>query len=135
MTLGVRIAAFNQNGEVLLVRHTYLTGWYLPGGGVDLGECLQDAARRELFEECGAITDEPLQLKAVYLNNRRGTGRDHVALYQANNVAIDSTWQRPSKEIAETGFFALNALPKGITRATQQRLLELAGDGPYDSIW
>ncbi len=35
MTLGVRGAVMNDAGEVLLVEHTYMHGWHLPGGGVE----------------------------------------------------------------------------------------------------
>ena len=35
MTLGVRGVAIDADGQVLLVKHTYLHGWWLPGGGVD----------------------------------------------------------------------------------------------------
>lgn len=37
-TLGVRAVAVDTQGRVLMVRHTYLAGWWLPGGGVDRGE-------------------------------------------------------------------------------------------------
>ncbi|MES2906548.1 MAG: NUDIX domain-containing protein, partial [Pseudomonadota bacterium] len=51
-TLGVR-AVVLKGDDVLLVRHTYMDGWYLPGGGVDRGEALEKAAVRECFEEVG----------------------------------------------------------------------------------
>lgn len=34
-TLGVRAACYDGTGRIFLVRHTYLPGWYLPGGGVE----------------------------------------------------------------------------------------------------
>ncbi|MEM9842987.1 MAG: NUDIX domain-containing protein, partial [Pseudomonadota bacterium] len=37
MTLGVRAIVENAEGQVLLVRHTYTPGLYLPGGGVERG--------------------------------------------------------------------------------------------------
>ena len=37
-TLGVRAVAMDAQGRVLMVQHTYLAGWWLPGGGVDRGE-------------------------------------------------------------------------------------------------
>lgn len=40
LTLGVRAIVLNDAGELLLVKHTYLNGWYLPGGRVDKGETL-----------------------------------------------------------------------------------------------
>ena len=53
MTLGVRVLVKNNKDEVLLVRHTYVPGWHLPGGGVDRGEDVETAAGREVFEETG----------------------------------------------------------------------------------
>ena len=35
MTLGVRAAAFDEGGRVFLVRHSYVPGWHMPGGGVE----------------------------------------------------------------------------------------------------
>ena len=34
MTLGVRAVVIDDAGRVFLVRHTYVAGWHLPGGGV-----------------------------------------------------------------------------------------------------
>ena len=52
LTVGVRLMAVEE-GKVLLVRHTYLDGWYLPGGGVQAGETLEAAICREAGEEVG----------------------------------------------------------------------------------
>src|SRR5215216_6794539 len=66
MTLGVRGLVINAAGEVLLIQHSYVAGWHLPGGGVETGETLRDALARELSEEGGIVlTGEPA-LFAVY---------------------------------------------------------------------
>ena len=38
MTLGVRAACFDDEGRVFLVRHSYVKGWHMPGGGLERGE-------------------------------------------------------------------------------------------------
>ena len=81
MTLGVRSVAVDQRGRVMLVRHTYLAGWWLPGGGVDRGETTGDAAARELFEETGLRPTAPGRLVSIHSNERFFRG-DHVLVYR-----------------------------------------------------
>ena len=44
---------FNERGEVLLQRRSDNDWWSLPGGGVDIGESIEQCVIREVFEETG----------------------------------------------------------------------------------
>ena len=49
-TLGVRALIVDGTGRVFLVKHSYIDGWHLPGGGVETGETMLAALARELAE-------------------------------------------------------------------------------------
>ncbi len=133
MTLGVRGLILDAERRVLLVRHTYVGGYYLPGGGVEPGETLEEALARELREEGNIIVDEPPALHGVYLN-RSASRRDHVALFVVRRFRQTAPYA-PNREIAEARFFSLADLPEGATRATRARLSEILQDGPPSPYW
>jgi ADP-ribose pyrophosphatase YjhB (NUDIX family) len=132
MTLGVRGVALDDQGRVLLVRHTYVEGWFLPGGGVESGETAVHALTREMAEEAGVeLTAAPTLLG--FYSNAAVFRNDHVLLYRIN------AW-RPCPptsegEIAERGFFPVDALPEGVSNATRARLQELFAGGPPSEYW
>ena len=129
MTLGVRCIVLD--GEtVFLVRHTYIAGWYLPGGAVDRGESAEAAVVRELREEGGILSLERPILHGFYHNGR---GRDHVACYVVRRFERAS--RKPDWEIAESGFFPANSLPDGTSPATRARLAELLEGMPTSADW
>lgn len=133
VTFGVRAAVLSPKGEVFLIRHTYVPGWQLPGGGVEVGETVHEALARELSEEaCIVPMGEPV-LHGLYFN-RRISRRDHVALYVVRDFRVESVKQ-PDREIAEAGFFPLDGLPDGVTPATRRRLEEIAKGLPPAADW
>ena len=132
MTLGVRVVATDGEGRVMLVRHTYLHGWWLPGGGVDRGETTQDAAVRELHEETGLKATVPPRLISVHSNERFFKG-DHVLVYGVDAYEIG---ERTSHgEIAEIGWFRPDALPEDAHRSTRDRLGEIFGGVKVSPQW
>ncbi|MCB5201310.1 NUDIX domain-containing protein [Neorhizobium sp. T786] len=132
MTLGVRAACFDREGRIFLVRHTYVPGWYMPGGGVERHETALQALEKELREEGNLVMTAKPSLFHVYYN-RRVSKRDHVLFYR---VEVEQTApRRPDREIAESGFFALDALPADTTTATLNRVRELKGETPPSDLW
>jgi ADP-ribose pyrophosphatase YjhB (NUDIX family) len=133
MTLGVRALVLDGENRVLLVRHGYVPGWHLPGGGVDPGETCREALERELAEETNiALAGEP-QLFGVFFN-RQASRRDHVALYVVREFRQGPP-RAPDWEIRESGFFNLDALPEGATPATRRRLAEVVRGAAPSSDW
>ncbi|MCK2054543.1 NUDIX domain-containing protein [Methylobacterium sp. 37f] len=135
MTLGVRGAALDAEGRVCLVRHTYVAGWHLPGGGVEAGESAAAAMIREFREEAEIVVDpdRPMRLHGFY-HNRTAAGRDHVALYVVHAFSVRVP-KAPDGEIAACGFFALDALPPETTAATRARLREIREGVPSSAHW
>ena len=50
-------AVITYQAKLLLVQHQGYNTWCLPGGGIEAGEGLKDALKRELFEELGVHAD------------------------------------------------------------------------------
>ncbi len=134
MTLGVRGVIYDKaTNSVFLIRHTYVPGWYFPGGGVERGETAQQALDRELAEEGNIQVTGPMALKSLHFN-RQASRRDHVAVYLIE--AFSQTAPKlPDREIAEAGFFALDRLPDGTTPGTLRRIAEIFGGEPVSQDW
>lgn len=133
MTLGVRAVVLDAENRVFLVRHSYVSGWHLPGGGVDLGETMEQAMRRELKEEGAIDLTGAAVLHGIFLNNHVSR-RDHVAVYVVRQFRQDRP-PEPNREIVERGFFAITALPEGTTPGTRLRIAELLDGRPLIATW
>lgn len=133
VTLGVRAVVIDGSGKVFLVMHSYVPGWHLPGGGVEVGETATAALARELREEGNIELVEPPRLCGVYFN-RRVSRRDHVALYVVRSFR-QSAPPLPNHEIVAHGFFAPDALPAETTRATRERIAEVLDGRNAAEIW
>jgi ADP-ribose pyrophosphatase YjhB (NUDIX family) len=73
----VNAAVVNEEGDLLLIRRTDNGNWALPGGAIDLGESVTQAAVRETLEETG-IDCEVTGIVGIYSDPR------HVILYTSD---------------------------------------------------
>jgi len=133
LTLGVRAVVIDDQSRVFLIKHSYVTGWHLPGGGVEPGETLLDALTREVQEEGNIELTGAPELRGVYFNGRISQ-RDHVALYVVRDFRQPSAPQ-PNHEIIAHGFFALDALPNDTTAVTRARIAEVLLGTPQSELW
>lgn len=133
MTLGARGVVLDVEGRVLLVKHTYVSGWHLPGGGVEVGQTFREALDRELLEEARVVVTGEPRLHGVFLN-RHVSPRDHVAVFVVRDFTQDHM-PAPNREIAACGFFAPDALPDDTTAGTRARIAEILGGRKAPATW
>lgn len=132
-TLGARAMVIDGKGRVFLVKHSYVAGWQLPGGGVETGESMHEALARELTEEGNIRMTAPPRLHGVYFN-KRVSRRDHVALFVVRDFVQDAPPQ-PNHEIIAHGFFAPGAIPQDTTRGTRARIAEVFDGVAVSELW
>jgi 8-oxo-dGTP pyrophosphatase MutT (NUDIX family) len=133
MTLGVRGLVIDGTGRVLLVKHSYVRGWHLPGGGVEVAETMLQALTRELAEEGNIRLTGMPRLHGIFFN-ARVSRRDHVAVYVVDDFEQPGPFQ-PTAEIEHASFFTLDALPNDTTAGTRARIAEVLGGAPVSPHW
>lgn len=121
VTFGVRLILVN-NHQVLLVRHTYLPDWMLPGGTVEYQEDFTVAIKRELQEELN-ISLQSVKLFGLYKSQIEGK-RDHIIFFQSSNPVDQTKIKIDPREIIEYRFFDLEKLPANISPGHRRRLNE-----------
>ena len=77
MVPSVNVVVVNEAGDVLMIRRSDNGNWAVPGGAIDLGESMVQAAVRETREETG-IECEITGLVGIY------TDPKHLILYTSN---------------------------------------------------
>ena len=132
-TLGVRAMVIDGAGRIFLVKHSYVDGWHLPGGGVETGETMLDALARELAEEGNILLTAPPRAARRVLQQAGVAARPRGALHRAR--LPPGRPPLPNHEIIEHGFFAPDALPDDTSRATRARIAEVFGGAAVSELW
>jgi 8-oxo-dGTP pyrophosphatase MutT (NUDIX family) len=133
LTLGVRGACVDADGRVFMVKHSYMPGWYLPGGAVERHESVGEALARELREEGGIELHAEPELFGVYWNRKHR--RDHVVIYICRAFYRPAPPRYPNREIMEIGFFDPLAPPADTSPGTARRLAEIFSGAPRAVDW
>lgn len=128
--LGAAAVLTDDDGRWLIVRHTYRTGWGLPGGGVASGEGLSDTVHRELREELGVEVDlgPSFMFHEPHINHITAvfTGTVVAGVPEARSVEIDEVvWRHPDDFGATDRFLRLVSarLPGMLSDAAADRLI------------
>ena len=116
-------------GRVLLVRHSYMSGWRLPGGGVGRGEPPDLAILRELREEVG-LSGGVAMFQGLH-TRADGWATNVIALYRITGAQISF---HPNLEIREICWADPHQPPPGCSGATLRRLAEMTG-APVSPYW
>jgi 8-oxo-dGTP pyrophosphatase MutT (NUDIX family) len=132
-TLGVRGLIIDDANRIFLVKHSYVAGWQMPGGGVEPGETVLDALIRELAEEGNIEPTAPPMLHGIFYNDRISR-RDHVVVFVLRDFRQTAP-PKPTHEIIAHGFFKLDELPNDTTAGTRARIIEVMGRAPVNERW
>jgi predicted nucleic acid-binding protein/ADP-ribose pyrophosphatase YjhB (NUDIX family) len=129
LPLAVNVAVLD-GGRVLLTRREDFEVWCLPGGGVEHGESLAQAAVREVREETGL---EVGLSRLVGLYSRPRFGGYHTLALFAASVAGGELRPDPA-EVVELGWFGADELPSDLLWGQRERI-EDALSGRVGSVW
>jgi 8-oxo-dGTP pyrophosphatase MutT (NUDIX family) len=118
-----------RENQVLLQRRKDNGLWGIPGGSLEPGESLEEAAIRETYEEAGLVIDE-LALFKVY------SGKDQFYTYPNGDQIYDvcvayltrdfhGELQADTSEVLELAFYPIAELPANLNPLDQQILMDL----------
>ena len=123
---GVRTLIFDADGRLLLERQTLFGSWALPHGCVDVGESALAAAIRETEEEVG-VRIRRADLFGIYTDPKYEVVYPNGDQVQTFTIAFlarewEGTPRADGDEVAEVGFFPLDALPTPIYPIHQETI-------------
>jgi ADP-ribose pyrophosphatase YjhB (NUDIX family) len=108
LRLGVKCAVIDSEKRILLSRREDLRIWNLPGGRLDSGELMEQAAAREVLEETGIKVEITRAVGLYYWHN---WGRMNI-LFEAH--PIGGKLARNTGETLDNRYFAPDEIPENI---------------------
>lgn len=116
---GASVIVENEKREILLQLRSDNNCWAYAGGSVELDEVVEEAAKRELYEETGLIAEEMElfgvfsgpELHYIYPNGDEVSNIDIVYICRKYSGSLNSD----NDEVRELKFFNKKELPKNIT--------------------
>lgn len=115
---GVRGICLDADGRIILVKHSYMRGWFLPGGAPRAGEHSAGALLRELREELGMISCERI-LPLFDVEQISNYKRDKQEVFLVEGISCSS---KLSIEIEAIGLFDIKDLPRDLHASTAYKI-------------
>jgi len=128
--LGVNVAIIRE-GKVLLTKRRDFEVWCLPGGEVDAGESLVQAALREAHEEVG-YTVQLERLVGIHSRPQWLSVGGHIVVFAARITVGELNIQ--ADEVLEARFFSADELPGEMVLGGRQQALD-ALNGVTGAVW
>lgn len=128
MQVGASVIVENSQGQILLQLRSDNHCWGYAGGSVEIDEDVEDAAKRELYEETGLVANK-LELFGVF------SGKDMHYTYpngdDVSNVDVvyickdyTGTLKCQENEVDELKFFDIDEIPENISKPIKKALLK-----------
>ena len=128
LQVGASVIIENAQQQILLQLRTDNHCWSYPGGSVELDEEVEEATKRELFEETGLIAHE-LELFGIF------SGKDTHYIYpngdEVSNIDIvylcrnySGTIQCQEEEVMELRFFSIEDIPENLSAPVKKAILQ-----------
>jgi 8-oxo-dGTP diphosphatase len=129
--IGASAVIFDGEEHALLVHHTYgRLNWELPGGHGEAGESGEETALREVLEET-SLHVRAERLTGLYYEPEIDMHHFVFACSRLDDAEIP---QPDRDEIAECGYWPLDALPRPISDFTIRRIYEAIAAEPVTAI-
>lgn len=123
LQVGAGIIVVDSENRILLQKRADNHCWGYAGGSIELDEVVEDAAKRELFEETGLIAEElelfgvfsGKELHYIYPNGEEVSNIDIVYVCRRFSGTLRCQWD----EVEELRFFRMDEIPDNISKPVQ----------------